>query len=295
MRLRPHLRPARERYHRDGPGVARPAAMTMPISRLPVRLAALLAAACLLGLAGAAPAQDSPARTDDATLTPETILLSMARVYRTCRSYRDSGEVRGVLRVEGGRAGSSRPFETAFVRPDRFRFEFTDSGLGERSSTYVVWTEAAEVRGWWDAQPGVRAMESLKEALGAASGISGGSSTRVPALLLPRQVAEGPPLVTADRLDDGDDRGVACFRIKGRPRAVPYTVTSGSRVLTVQDESVTLWIARGTYLLRKVEERKDYGTYTQDTVTTYDPEINVDIPADELTFVPPTTPPPLSP
>jgi hypothetical protein len=240
-------------------------------------------------------AQDAQSRPDDAALTPETILLSMARVYRNCRSYRDSGEVKGILRVEDGRAGSRRPFSTAFVRPDRFRFRFTDSGLGERTSSYVVWTEGTEVRGWWDAQPGVRAMESLREALGTASGISGGSSTRVPALLLPRQVAEGPPLATADRIDDGTDRNVACFRIKGRPRAVPYTVTTGGHVLTVQDETVTLWIERGTYLLRKVEERKDYGSYTQETVTTYEPEINVDIPTEELTFTPPETPPSPSP
>ncbi len=249
-----------------------------------------LLGAFLVALAVAAPAQDVPARPDDAALTPETILLSMARVYRTCRSYRDSGEVRGVVRVEDGRAGSRRPFSTAFVRPDRFRFRFTDSGLGERTSSYVVWTEGAEVRAWWDAQPGVRAMESLKEALGTASGISGGSSTRVPALLLPRQVGEGPPLATADRLDDGVDREVACFRIKGRPRAVPYTATTGGRVLTVQDETVTLWIARGTFLLRKVEEWKDYGSYTQETVTTYEPEIDVEIPPDKLTFTSPATP-----
>jgi hypothetical protein len=133
-------------------------------------------------------------------------------------------------------------------------------------------------------------MESLREALGTASGISGGSSTRVPALLLPRQVGEGPPLATADRLGDGTDRDVACFRIKGRPRAVPYTVTTGGHVLTVQDETVTLWIARGTFLLRKVEEWKDYGSYTSETVTTYHPEINVDVSPDELTFVPPETP-----
>ena len=267
----------------------------MLISRLPRKLLAPLVAACLLGLVGAAPAQDAPARPDDATQTPETILLSMARVYRNCRSYRDSGEVRGVLRVEDGRAGSRRPFATAFVRPDRFRFRFTDSGLGERTSSYVVWTEGTEVRAWWDAQPGVRSMESLKEALGTASGISGGSSTRVPALLLPRQVGEGPPLATADRIDDGTDRGVACFRIKGRPRAVPYTVTTGGHVLTVQDETVTLWIERATFLLRKVEERKDYGSYTQETVTTYEPEIDVEIPTDELTFTAPETPPPPSP
>ncbi len=76
---------------------------------------------------------------------------------------------------------------------------------------------------------------------------------------------------------------------------MPYTVTTGGHVLTVHDETVTLWIERGNFLLRKVEEWKDYGNYTSETVTTYEPEIDVDIPPDELRFVPPQAPPPPSP
>src|SRR3972149_6323635 len=77
-------------------------------------------------------AQESKALGDDATLAPETILLKMARVYRTLRSYRDSGEVRTTLLTDGGRAGNDRPFRTAFVRPDRLRFQFTATGSGGR-------------------------------------------------------------------------------------------------------------------------------------------------------------------
>jgi outer membrane lipoprotein-sorting protein len=254
------------------------------------RVMLLILPLCVFSVAVAVCAQENPTRGDDATLAPETILLKMARVYRTCRSYRDSGEVRTTLLVGDGRAGSDRPFHTAFVRPDRFRFQFTDPGLGERSSAYVVWTDGGEVRSWWDAKPGVRNAGTLQEALGVAAGISGGSSNRVPALLLPGTIGQGPPVIAAERIQDGSDRGVLCFRIRGKSQTTPYTLTMGAQVLTVQDESITLWIDRTTLLLRKVEDRKTFNTYNSESITTYTAEIDVEIPAAQLTFNAPQVP-----
>lgn len=254
------------------------------------RLPPLAFALCVLTATATAPAQESPARGDEAALAPETILLKMVRVYHNCRSYRDSGEVRTTLRVGDGRAGSDRPFQTAFVRPDRFRFQFTDTGLGERSSAYVVWTDGDEVRSWWDAKPGVRNAGTLRDGLGIAAGVSGGSSMRVPGLLLPGSVGGGPLVVAPERIQDGADRGVPCFRIRGKSQKTPYTLTMGGQTLTVQDESITLWIDRATLLLRKVEDRKTFDTYNSESITTYKPEIDVDIPPAELTFTAPQAP-----
>ncbi|OFV81793.1 MAG: hypothetical protein A2Y78_01580 [Acidobacteria bacterium RBG_13_68_16] len=251
------------------------------------RLWRLILPLCVVALATAAPAQESPAHGDDATLAPETILLRMARAYRTFRSYRDSGEVRTTLLTDGGRAGNDRPFRTAFVRPDRLRFQFTDTGLGERSSAYIVWTEGTEVRSWWDAQPGVRRPESLQSALGVAAAPSGGSSTRIPGLLLPRSIGEGPIVIAAERIQDASDRGVSCFRIRGKSQKTPYMLTMGTQTFTVQDESITLWIDRATLLLRKVEDRKTFDTYTSESITTYTPEIDIEIPPTDLAFNPP--------
>ncbi|HVN77204.1 MAG TPA: hypothetical protein VMT19_12880 [Thermoanaerobaculaceae bacterium] len=252
-----------------------------------------------LGLIGvlvcASTAAQEPSRAalpDDAT--PVTILRAMEKVYAGCRSYRDTGEVTSAIVTDGGRAGSDRPFTTAFVRPGRFRFQFTDTGLGDRSSSYIVWSDGSEVRSWWDAKPGVRRPGSLVEALTPATGISGGSSVRVPALLMPGEMSEGPLLVAPERIDDGSDRGVACLRIRGASRKTPYTLPMGRLVLTVRDETVTLWIDRSTLLLRKVEERRTLDTYTSDTTTTYTPEIDVEIPAAQLAFgapAPATAPP----
>lgn len=245
------------------------------------------------GLAFTAPlaAQQSPPPTEESSLTPVKILLRTEKVYRTCRSYRDNGEVRTTILTDGGRAGSERPFRTAFVRPGRFRFQFTDTGLGERSSSYIVWSDGAEVRSWWDAKPGVRNPGPLRDALGVATGISGGSSTRVPGLLLPDQFGAGPLLVAPERIEDAPEAGAACFRIRGKSQKTPYTLMMGGQSLTVQDESITLWIDRATYLLRKVDEDRTLDTYRSESVTTYTPEIDIDIPATDLAFGAPAAEP----
>ena len=234
-------------------------------------------------LAGmAAGAQESLPPIDPAALSPVKILLKMKRVYAGCRTYRDSGTVRTASVTEESRFGSETPFTTAFVRPGPFRFEFVDTGLGDRSSKVILWWNGAEVHSWWDAQPGERLSESLQQALDAASGISGGASLRIPGLLLPSIVGAGAPLVGPERLSDADDRGVACFRIAGKSRATPYTQTTGSITVTVQDEAVTLWIDRSTFLLRKVEDVKTLSTYRMTRTTTYTPELDTDLTPEQL-------------
>ncbi len=226
-----------------------------------------------------------------ADVTAVKILRAMERVYAGCRSYRDAGEVRTAIVTDGGRAGSDRPFATAFMRPGKLRFQFTDPGLGERSSKYIVWSDGTEVRSWWDARPGVRHPGSLQEALDPAAGISGGSSIRVPGLLMPEALGEGPLLIAPERIEDGTDRDVPCFRVTGKSRRTPYTLSMGARVLTVRDETVTLWIDRAAYLLRKVQETRTFDTYASESTTTYTPELDVEIPAAQLAFGAPELPP----
>ena len=246
--------------------------------------------AAALALLGKAEAQPVAGGGDAAALTPEKILLAMKRTYAGCRSYRDTGEVRTESTTDGGHFGSELPFATAFVRPDRFRFEFTDQGLGERSAKYVVWVSGDEVRSWWDAKPGVRQPGSVGEALEAAAGVSGGSSVRVPEMLLPTIGGESALLLGAERIEDGEDRGVPCLRIRGKSRPTPYTLTMGKRQITVKDESVTLWIDRTAFLLRKVEQNRTFQSYREEATTLYSPAINVDVPRGDLAFGVPGNP-----
>lgn len=248
-------------------------------------------ALAMLALSTATSAQQGAPVADDATLTPVKIILAMEKAYATCRSYRDTGVVKTRSVTEDGRFGSEQPFATAFVRPDRFRFQFTDTGLGNRSSVLAVWLADGDVLSWWDAKPGVRAAESLQQVLGAAAGLSEDVSVRVPGLLLPKQVGTGGRLLAPERLSDATDRDATCLRIKGKSRATPYTLTMGGRTLTVQDETVTLWVDSSTHLLRKVEENRTFDTYRTERTTTYTAEVNVEIAPAELVYAPPGAPP----
>jgi hypothetical protein len=231
-----------------------------------------------------ATAQAAPEPAADPAQEAPQILLKMQKVYSGCRSYRDTGEIKSSSVTDGGRFGSDRPFSTAFVRPDNFRFQFTDRGLGERSANYIVWLGDNQVRSWWDAKPGVRKPESLRSALDQAASLSGGVSVRIPGLLMPAKIGREAPLIGATRIDDGTDRNVACIRIKGRQHEVPYTLTMGGMTLQVLEESVTIWLDRGSLLLRRIDETKKFDTYRSETTTTYSPELNVDIAAEQLAF-----------
>ena len=50
----------------------------------------------------------------------------------------------------------------------------------------------------------------------------------------------------------------------------------------MQDESITLWIDRATFLLRKIEDVKTLSTYRMSRTTTYTPELDVDLPPGEF-------------
>jgi hypothetical protein len=251
------------------------------------RAQALLRAVTLVIAAAAA----GPASGQSADPSPVQVLLTMKRTYSGCRSYRDTGKVKTRSVMEDSTFGNDVPFTTAFVRDGAFRFQFTDTGLGDRASLCILWWDGAEVQSWWDAKPGVRRSDSLQQSLDAATGISGGASVRVPGMLLPAVVGAGAPLVDPERAADDVVGGASCYRLKGRSRATPYTESSGSITVTVKDEVVTLWIDRASFLLRKVEEARTLDSYRSTRTTTYTPEVNVDVPAEQLAFSPPAAPP----
>lgn len=255
----------------------------------------LLGAALLTSVVATATAQETPT-PDPGALSPLKVLLTMSRTYAGCRTYHDNGSVRTRAVMEGSTYHSDVPFSTAFVRNGPFRFKFTDKGLGEDATVFILWWNGAEVRSWLGARTGVRLSNSLQQALDVTSGLSNGVSLRVPGMLLPAIVGSRPPLVDPEREADDALAGNPCFRITGRTRATPYTESEGSTTVTVIDEKVTLWIDRVTFLLRRVEEARTFDTYRSTRITTYTSEINIDIPADQLTFDPPlTTGPPASP
>jgi hypothetical protein len=87
-------------------------------------------------------------------LTAENILARVEKTYAACDTYRDSGSVTTIFFSERGKRTVEQPFTTAFVRPDRFRYEFLDRRCEEEFDRYLVWCEGDEVRSFAEVERG---------------------------------------------------------------------------------------------------------------------------------------------
>lgn len=234
---------------------------------------------------GAAASAQQP--QESASLTDSQIVELAKRAYAKCSSYRDSGVVVTTFVSEEKQWTAEMPFSTAFSRPDRLRLEFKDKSLGDPPPAFIIWATGRDVRMWSDLEPGVKSSATLAEALAAATGASQGVSYRVPTLLLPGGApAEKTPLDLhyAVRIGDADEAGFGCFRIRGQSIRTPRTLGEGEQAVVWSENSMTIWIDKHTHLVRKVEESNVYDTFSTEAITTYNPEINVEIPSELLEF-----------
>lgn len=196
------------------------------------------------------------------------ILEHMTKVYAECKTYRDSGAVRMVFHPEGIRKRTeSVPFTTAFVRPERFRYECKVRRGEEEFDRCLVWRKVQEVCSWWDVLPGI-GEGSLSSALSRADVVTFGSARAIPDLLLPEEMPglRVTNLPDAERMQDEEVDGSPCFVIQGRRLA----------------EELTLWIDQASFLLRRLDSVFD----SIETTTTYEPVVDEEIPESLLAFDP---------
>src|SRR5262245_19141697 len=98
-----------------------------------------------------------------ADLKAQDVLDRMAAAYAGCKSYIDSGVVETVFDVPDGKQQTEvKPFTTAFVRPDQFRFEFTMKGGGP-ARHFVVWRKGKDLQIWWDLNLGADQRKALRK------------------------------------------------------------------------------------------------------------------------------------
>jgi hypothetical protein len=128
-------------------------------------------------------------------------------------------------------------FRTAFVRPERFRFETE----GDRLGPWIVWTDGEAIRfrggrGLFDKS------SSLDHALSQLAFPSYGSSLTVPQLLLSKTLRTADlfslitnPTLTGEEKIDGRN----AYRIEGE----------------LWSRQISVWIDRAQYLLLKVSRR----------------------------------------
>jgi len=234
------------------------------------------AAAAVTALAVAAALSHGALGQPSQTAAPgaEEVLARVAATYAACRSYSDSGVVTD--RYPGLVAHTTtKPFRTAFVRPGRFRFQFAETkGFVGGEYLYIVWRNGDDVRTWWDVRPGVQKAPSLGEALGAATGVSGGSAHRIPALLMPPEVGGRrlTGVAQARLLGDAAVGASACYRIGG----------------TYADGPITVWVDKATFLVRRVDLTTTIPSGTVESTTTYEPILDGEVSEAMLAFDPPT-------
>lgn len=170
---------------------------------------------------------------------PAEILARVDAAYAACTSYRDEGIVTTTF-LSPMEFVELHPFSTRFVRGQGFLFEFRDRREEDDRDQYVVWTEKGLARTWWSKSPETDERSSLGLALAGATGVSGGSASRVPRLLMPEIVDKGsvrpPQPARLLRLPEADAEG--CFVLE--------------RALFIGSEQV--WIDRTTLLIRRVVE-----------------------------------------
>ncbi len=224
-----------------------------------VRNLMLLFLAVTLSLAGCGD------KSSDSGSTAEAIIANMRQAYATCATYQDTGVV---TTTDQTLTSSTISFTTAYVRQNRFRFEFQGTGVPE---PYIVWRDGTEVLSWADINPGTKTEDSIGMALATATGISDSSSATIPSLLFSDEMGLYFDVQSPQRMADDEVNGVNCYQI--------------------QDNSVinpsTIWIDKKTYLILRIKTRYTSPDLSFETVTTYAPIANGAIPDEALAFNPP--------
>ena len=229
-----------------------------------LKLSLLLPAVLLLQAIAAEPKPEA--------LTAPQVLERLAKAYSTAQTYRDTGVVKTVFVEAEGRRTVERSFTTVFIRPDRIRFDYVDKLVSGKERHYIVWAQAGNIQTWWDVTPGIRKPKTIGKALAGAGNVSGGAAQTVPALLLPNEVSglSLTDLMDPKRLEDAKAGPADCFRIQGKSGKSP----------------TTLWIDQSSFLLRRIDTEEKFDKFRTETTTTYEAELNKEIPDKLLHFNP---------
>ena len=201
----------------------------------------------------------------------EQILDRMKKTYAECKSYRDSGVIKSVFleNTVSHEFTVEHSFDTAFVRPDRFRFEIKD----QDDDKLLISADGENVQASWDIEPGIQKLETLDLAMAQAIGATGGDVGRIPAMLMPKKLDGWGHLDLIDpkQIEDGSLQNAKCFRLE----------------YSFRDEQVILWIDKQSYLVRRIDEQIKADDVRIERTTNFDPTIDVKITDRMLEFHPP--------
>jgi outer membrane lipoprotein-sorting protein len=207
-------------------------------------------------------------------LTANEIIKRMEKVYANCKSYSDSGVVKTVFISPDVTRTEKKPFTTAFIRPDHFRFEFKEKKKGNREQRFIIYLKGKDLQTYWNIKNDLKP-ESLDSAIASATGVSGGSAITVPAMLLPNEIKwrRAIRFRKPKRIDDELFDKVDCYRVHD---------------LIFNIIPTTIWIDKKTFLLRKIYREQEFDDFRTQETTTYNPILNGNVADNLLEFNPPT-------
>ena len=181
----------------------------------------------------------------DTKLTAQDRLAASTSLYKSVTTYRDDGLLTQEMNVQGQQIKSEKPFNTAFERGGRFRWQFRHSASpgAKPNQLFAIWSaDGKSFESIWTLNGKHQTGQKLDMPLASATGISSGATTAIIPLL--HIDKNGPTLgiMTTDLLkpeDAGQEEvdKVKCWKISGRAK--------------VGDTKVTLWID-GQGLIRKI-------------------------------------------
>lgn len=188
-------------------------------------------------------------------LTPEEILATMQNRYAQCKSYEDSGMYRNLQHAS--EKESTRDFKTHYLRPDKFLFEWAESGQVSAipRPPNLVTLHRVRVNGLiWSRREGTfyldertfdpdeghggKAITTETATIGAL-GVSEEPAPLMLSLLL-NQTHFSPrwELIELQQLRDASVNRIACYHLHGNDKSfVP----------------MDFWIGKRDFLLRKIQ------------------------------------------
>jgi peroxiredoxin/outer membrane lipoprotein-sorting protein len=185
------------------------------------------------------------------------VLARVATTYRGLRAYADHGTITDRISTANGTREYTSTFRTAFVRPNKLRFEYDNLGSTDRD--YVIWTADGRARTYWYLKPSlVREDGGIADALEEAAGLSSMTSYVIPQLLQPDLLDGGiGDLDHAVTVGEDSIEGRVCFHLRG----------------ALAGATTELWIDRASYLIRKLAARGTNG----ELAIVYEPRTTVAI------------------
>jgi hypothetical protein len=205
--------------------------------------------------------------------TAADLLSQVAAQYASLLTYSDEGEEVTVF-VTGQQSWERRTvkkrFKTAFVRPDKFFFQYREVGLGPESEWRggTIWTDGSGVHTWSTIEFPAGHGHSIEQATGGFAGVSSGTSTLTAKLLLPDIDARSPlPEPSTSRLlGEGSVEGKSCWKVEG---------------LRFGMQSAITWIDRRDFVIRRVDHANEFNDDTHRRQMDSVREVLKNMPADD--------------